>query len=275
MEFITADDRVPMGQQLADTAESVLSRVSATLGVDPRQQPTIRVEIYHGADEFAAALPGAGAMAEWAAGIAMPSKRLIMLRIDANTRFTVQDVFLHEVSHVVLARAAGQKHMPRWFVEGVAVHQAGEHILERWRKTAEANLTDALMPLVALEHGFPAGGVRVDLAYAQSTSFEGYLLKLYGWTALRTVIVRVKAGRPFPEALESVFGRSVRVLETEWKSELSATASWIPWITNENLLWVFMVVLFLLAWWRRRTQNRVRLAAMEMPGDEIIDDEFV
>ncbi|HIN85090.1 MAG TPA: hypothetical protein EYN06_01320, partial [Myxococcales bacterium] len=100
--FVYQDGKKAMAAELARRSETVLKQVCATLGNKADEVGQINVAIYHGADAFNQALAQWGARVEWAAGIAIPSQNQILLRIDAQTRFNIHDIFSHEVSHIAL-----------------------------------------------------------------------------------------------------------------------------------------------------------------------------
>jgi len=275
--FHTTGGDSAMATELAESAEKVHKEVAAQLGALDLSTDRITVRIFHGEESFRAAMPHLGSI-DWAAGVAFPSQSLILLKIDRNTRFEVHDVFRHEISHVVLHRAAGGKRLPLWFVEGVAVHQAGERLLERWQVTANATLTGDPLPLATLEHGFPADSVRADMAYAQSTAFIAYLLRRHGWGGLRAVVSRVRRGEGFESALNTIYGDPLHRLEADWQRELERSATWLPILTGTTVLWVLITVLFIWSWWVKRSRTRRRMAALDdaviMLDGEILDDEF-
>lgn len=268
--FETAPGREAIAEELAEDADRVMVDVASGLGVEPSGKP-ILVRVLHGDEAFQAALPGAGAMTEWAAGVAFPGYDLILLKIDPNTRFTVHDVFRHEVSHIALERAVAGRALPLWFVEGVAVRQAGERLAERWQRTAEATLGSGLLPLAALDARFPQDGAQVDLAYAEAASFVGYLLQKSGWGALRRVIALVRSGDSFASAFRSTYGRPLEEVEADWRAVVEESASWIPIVTGASLIWILVVGLFFWSWLQKKRQMRARLASMpHTPAD----DEF-
>ena len=257
-----------MARALARDADDVLKEVSATLGIDRRSQPPIHVVVVHGQEAFAQALAGAGGMAEWAAGVAAPRAGRIVLRVDAQTRFEIRDVLRHEMSHVVLGRATGFRPLPLWLVEGVAVHQAGERLRERWEKTLTASLAGDLPWMSSLAASFPEGVSRIDLAYAQSTAFVGYLIQRWGWASIRTLLVTVREGVPFPVAFERTYGSPLTDVELAWRTRVEDEASWIPVLTREPLLWILVTFLFLAAFVQVRRRNRRRLTVAPSPDDE-------
>lgn len=273
----TAPNRGPIGEELAEDADLVLRSVAAQLGVAGIEQAPILVRVLHGDDAFAAAMPHSR-VTDWAAGVAFPRSNLILLKIDETTRFEIHDVFRHEISHIVLARAVDHASLPYWFIEGVAVHQAGERIRRRWRRTAAATLTDSLPPLLTIESGFPSDGARVELAYAMSTAFLSYLIELHGWAGIRRVIARMRKGLHFRQSFKNTYGAEVEVIETAWHDKLQKSTSWLAVLLDADvfgtLLWVFAAILLALAAMVVRRRNRTRIAAMPGAPANPDDDEF-
>ncbi len=270
--FLAAPERQALATELAATAEKVLGDVARQLGVADDEQEPILVRVLENDAALERAMPNSK-VTDWAAGVAFPRASLVLLKGDNATRFNIHDVFRHEISHIILARAVDHAHMPMWFIEGVAVHQAGERILDRWRQTASATLTDSVPLLVTLEPGFPSDATRVDLAYAQSTSFLTYLIDEKGWSGVRRVISRMRKGLDFHTAFAEVYAGSVPQVEGQWLRALDKSASWIPLLTDVNLLWFLTGILFLVAWLvvRRRNQRRMKAMGESYPD---ADDEF-
>ena len=274
--FVVEESRVAMANELAADADSVLREVCGQLGVLPAE-PTdksavmapMQVRIVHSEAEFIEAMPNHRNI-EWAAGVAFPNYGIIVLRIDQNTRFEIHDVFRHEMSHVVLGRATKQAEVPMWFVEGLAVHQAGEKIRERWQKAADATLTESLPPLSTLTDGFPADGASADFAYAQSTAFMSHLLANGGWSGMRALIAKLAAGQAFDAAVAATWGQPLPQIEADFRETIAKSASWLPIIFGSSVLTAVAGLLFLGLAWRRRSQTRRRLSKMGDP----LDDEF-
>src|SRR6185295_10664687 len=68
--------------------------------------------------------PEAGLVSRWVVGYAMGDRGLIVLlpqRVPAYPDSSLDDVLLHETAHVLVARAAGGRPLPRWFQEGMAM----------------------------------------------------------------------------------------------------------------------------------------------------------
>ncbi len=268
--FVHSPDRPAMARELADLAEPTYGDVTRQLGVaGSLTLPKIEVRIAHTDEEFVTAMPS-GRNIEWAAGVAFPRLAIIVMRISGNTRFEVADVFKHEISHVVLGWATGHADLPHWFMEGVAVHQAGERLAERWQKTAVATLTDSLPPMNTLVDGFPADGTSADFAYAQSTAFVGYLLGRAGWPAIRTLVTKLRDGVAFDDAVGSTWGVPIASLEADFRQQVGTSASWLPVLFGSTVLTALAGLTFSVLAVRKRRERKKRQATMGDP----LDDEY-
>ena len=266
-----------VAKSLGQRADKIHREVTAQLGTLDAEHPLIHVKLLSSQKALSGELNGA-AIAEWAAGVAFTNRGLILLRIDSQTQLSYLDVFRHEVSHIALARAVRHRHLPHWFIEGVAVHQAGERLIERWTRASDATLTNSLTPLHSYDRSFPRDGTRADLAYAESTAFVAYLLTKHGWRGIRTIVNRVANEEPFNRAFESIYQATLGQAETQWRRRLETGASWLRILGDSTVLWTAATLLFVLSWWVQRRKTRARLQAMaeqeaRLPISET-DDEF-
>lgn len=261
--------RVAIAEELAALGEDTLGGVARQLGVGdaPDVFAPIAVRVAHTDPEFVEAMPNQRNI-EWAAGVAFPNHGIVVLRIDERTRFTIADVFRHELSHIVLGRATRGAFLPSWFVEGLAVHQAGEQVRERWQKAADATLTESLPKLATIADGFPADGVAADFAYAQSTAFVSFLIERAGWAGLRTVVAKVRDGQDFDSAIQASYGTSLAGLEADFRERIAKSASWLPVILGSSVLTAAAGLLFLGLAWHKRKKTRQRLAVADPYDDE-------
>jgi len=278
--FYRAGELGPTAPALADTAEARLGRICQMLDAcDALRAPANGVprpiEVWLAADpqRFAAALGnGAAPLSEWAAGVAWPAARRVVLRVHGSALLSLADTFDHEVSHVVAYVAAGGRPLPRWFAEGVAIWQAGEDVLSRLQTAAGAALTHDLLDLRALTNAFPEGGRAVPLAYAESALFVHWLVRQRGPGAVPRVFRALREGRPFEEAFRDTFGAPAGALFERWADELREGSSMWTVLRDGNLLWGVMVLLLVLAGLRVRRQRQAALAAMS--EGEAIEDAY-
>ena len=170
------------------------------------------------------------------------------------------ELLQHELTHVALTDAVAGHHVPRWFDEGLAIHESGEVPWARTKTLWDATLGKHLLPLSYLDRGFPADTYEVNEAYAESADFVRFLMRDTDRARFGSLLQRMRAGVPFDRTLEDAYGADVRKLEYEWREELGRRFGVIPMVTGGGLLWVLMVGLAGAAWLKKRRRARAKLA---------------
>jgi hypothetical protein len=239
-----------------------LRSVADELGVARDQQLEIRIA--RSPAELARLAPHNAPPPAYAVGVAYPSLGLVVLSVvDPQSFFppNLNDVLTHELSHILLYRAAGQNALPLWFVEGLAVHQAGEQRLSRVQTLWEAAVVDEILTTAELSQRFPTRPRQVNLAYAESADLVEYLLRSEAnRTYLVTLLREVKAGRGFDQALLSAYGVDLPYLEHEWRRSLSERYRVLPMVLTGTALWGGIALLVVVAFVRRRKDHRQKLS---------------
>ena len=201
---------------------------------------------------------------DWAAGIAFPAKGVAGVRMDPRGHGwdEVERTFRHEMSHLLLHRVVGGHPVPRWFKEGFAMLQAKEWSFDRARSLSAAALTDRLLDLDDLERRFPERRGEITLAYAQASAIVGHLLRSDP-QAFSAMILAVRAGEPFSQALQRSYGRGLADLEAGWHDALNTDYALIPLVTGGSTIWLIATFIFLIGYVRRRRSDRITLSRWE------------
>ncbi|MDP6946549.1 MAG: peptidase MA family metallohydrolase, partial [Myxococcota bacterium] len=252
-------------RRLAETAEARFDVLCTTLRVcDIAGAAPIDVWLASDAEDFASAFPEGAPMAEWAVGVAFVRHGRIVLRAHGSALFTLPETFDHELSHVLLHRGAAPGHVPRWFSEGVAIWQAGESVLERLVSAQRAALTDSLVPLSELSGRFPQRGPAVALAYAEAALFVRWTVGRAGPEAVPRLVRALREGAGFEAAYREVTGLSLAEAEDAWADTVESDALMLTLLTDQNVVWSLLTLLFLYAAWVRIREKRERLAEMAL-----------
>lgn len=267
----------PTMQPVLDTAATEWLRITTDLGAPIDE--TLLVRIGRNPEEMAALAPPEAPPPAYAVGVAYPEVDLVVLTLTAPEtweRPELREVFSHELAHVALHRAVQDgeipRSLPRWFDEGVAVHEAGERSMERVEVLWQGTVGDALIPLDELD-GFPSRPHAVNLAYAESADFVAWLVRRHedGPEQLRQLLSRVRGGLAFEPAVALTFSTSLGQLEEEWKTALHERYTLAPLLLGGGLAWVLIGVLVVLAFRKKRlTSKRVLQRWSE---EERIEDE--
>lgn len=206
----------------------------------------VQVEVYPDHEDFAVrtlGMPGLGALGVtfgYVVAMDSPSGRKKGTLHWASTLW-------HELSHVYVLAATNHR-VPRWFVEGMAVHEETA-VSPDWGDRMDPEILRAvrekkLLPVTQLDRGFvrPSYPAQVAVSYfqagricdyiARTWGFEKLLAMMHGFAKLKTtsqVIQETLELKPeefdarFLASLEREIGPIARGLE-EWRKRLTALA---------------------------------------------------
>lgn len=202
-----------------------------------------------------------GRLPDWGIGAAVPGGRLIAIdyeRLPGVGR-SVEEVFLHELTHALIQQAMGRTWMPSWFHEGVAMWLSGE-----WRfvDTIQVVLNGTLPPLWRLQGPFPANAAWADQAYRTSLLAVESLRRWYGEDVIRRLIVVTVESGDFTAAFVAVTGESDEVFADRFADAMRVRFGWLIMLTRWPSLFVLMALLFAAGATARLIRKRRRLAAM-------------
>jgi|WetSurMetagenome_2_1015567.scaffolds.fasta_scaffold32306_3 hypothetical protein len=214
--------------------------------------PPIRVVLAGERSELAARAPS------WVAGYALPPLATIVLfpaRVPSYPDRNLEALVVHEVAHVLVARAAGGNDVPRWFDEGLATVAAREWALEDRARTALALLGERPRSVAEVDASFSGDGAAAARAYALSAAFVRFLLREHGTAAAARTLALVAAGEPFAEAFRRATGAPLAVAESAFFRREAIWGTWVPFLTSSTALWIGITVLALLAIRGRRRRD--------------------
>jgi hypothetical protein len=245
-------------EPLLETWDTHLPRIRRELGIEGELPPvTVRVGV--DPDQMRALAPIGAPPPAYAVGVAYPGLSLILLTLTAPEtwqRPELDDVLVHELSHIALHHAVGDAaDLPLWLIEGVAIYQARERSIERVQTLWEGAFRGAVIDLDHLDARFPQRPHAVDLAYAQSADFVAWLLRRSGPEKLGEMIGRMRRGQRFEVAVSQTWSAGIGQLEDEWRADLSERFGALPMFATGSAGWIAVGVLVLLAWRRRRAKR--------------------
>lgn len=223
--------------------------------------------------DMARLAPGDAPPPPYASGVAYHGIHLVLLTMMAPRGADATDldeVFRHELAHVALENAVGGKHVPVWFNEGMAIWLSGERSSDRMGQLWHATLSDTLIPLADLDRSFPADPFEVNIAYAEAADFMRFLLRKSDRVRFAAMIERVNEGQTFDRAIADAYNDDLRRLEFQWHGDLEKRFSVVPILLGGGMLWMFVMGLFVFAWYRRKKRNKAILAKWER--EEAIED---
>lgn len=222
----------------------------------------IEVRLGMGRSEFEAlALPG-GAPPPWAVALAYPSRQIVLFEAGSLLAEDGAQTLLHEVTHAALGSIGSD--WPRWFQEGLAMELSGERFaLGRYQRLVRANVQERLFHFEDLAQSWPEHLSEVEVAYAQSYSFVGFLSQQHGSAKLAAVLDRVARGERFDDAFVRALGASLRYEEDRWRQSLPGRYAWVLMIDSITTWLGIAALLCVIGFVRRRFVLARRLREFE------------
>lgn len=228
-----------------------LVNVMRLVGLD-RPGPPIIVQLLPEGTPEARSHPG------WIAGYTTPGSSRVVLfpaRAPFYPQDFLEDTLHHEIAHVLTARAARYRPLPRWFNEGVAM--TAEHT---WGLLDDTRLAVDLLwrhpvPVDQLDEMFHQGVSENQRAYAMSGALVHDVLERVGPSAVAEILALVGSGTRFDRAFASVAGETPDQAGAMLWQRRSVWVRWMPFITSSAVLWMAVTVLALYAIRRRRARS--------------------
>jgi tetratricopeptide (TPR) repeat protein len=127
----------------------------------------------------------------------------------------------HELSHV-FALVATNHRVPRWFTEGLAVHEETATNPEWGDRLAppivQAMKEKKLLPVATLDRGFirPAYPQQVIVSYFQAGRICDYINQRWGWAKLLEMLSLFKQVRPTSEVVQTALGMTAEDFDKQF-----------------------------------------------------------
>lgn len=200
----------------------------------------------------------AALVSPWVSGYAVSDRGLVVVmpqRVPHYPDSSLEDLLRHEVAHVLVARAAGHRPLPRWFHEGLAMIAGGSWGLDDRSRLTLALVADRPVSLAELEERFAGGQGEVNRAYAVAGAFVRDLFERYGQESAPAILSGVARGLSFAEAFRAATGTSLAGAEESFWSRQTFWYRWVPVLTSSVTLWLLVTLLALWAIRRRRARD--------------------
>ncbi|MDQ3420240.1 MAG: hypothetical protein M3541_15950 [Acidobacteriota bacterium] len=198
----------------------------------------------------------------WVAAQAFGSREVLIFpaRIGSYPHSSLETVVWHEVVHLALSARAGDRPLPRWFHEGVAMS-----VESGWGFDSQLRLLFAAAgdPSLADLNRLFASDIQPDnaAAYLLAAALVSDVRRTHGPEVPGEVAARVAAGMPFRQAFAAVTGEVPETSADRAWASYRRWASWLPVLTGGGFLWLVILLLAGIAFFaslRRRARQRRR-----------------
>jgi hypothetical protein len=154
--------------------------------------------------------------ASWIAGIYDGTIKVISEK-EEDDPGAIYIILTHELIHLAIYEIS-KGCCPYWLDEGLSIYLSQELSDDYIHVLYEAMKSDRTYPLAALEYPFPedaAPEFRI-LAYAEAASITSYLLNIYGWDKIRSIL-RLCSERDMGLVLADQLSLNYYLIEQGWK----------------------------------------------------------
>ncbi len=197
-----------------------LARLTQDIGTYPERP--IQIYVYASAGDLQ------GAMIfprEWTGGAAFTEFGIIAIGISPDKVDWGKAALVHELTHLVVHQATFSPYgrLPTWLDEGLAMYNQGELDPSFQARLDKAISEDKLISVRSLCSPFSAQPEKAYLSYAESYSLVEYLLHNYSQRKMLNLLILLKQGNTYDEALTKVYGFDVDGLDARWRETLVAS----------------------------------------------------
>jgi hypothetical protein len=254
-------------QALSEVDSRPLAVLVGRLGLKRAGEP-IRVQL------LAESSPAAAGAPSWIAGWAYGALGTVVLlpeRAPAYPDGSLEELLRHEVTHVLVYRAAAGRDVPRWFHEGVALELSRPWGIDDRSRLTLALLLNERVPVASLERRFAGGEGEVQRAYAISGALVRELVHSFGPDVIGRILQRIAIGLDFDQAFFRSTGVELAGFEAGFWRRYSLWYRWLPILTSGVTLWLVIALLTLWAGAvrsRRRAELEARWTAEEEEEEE-------
>ena len=201
-----------------------------------------------------------GQLPKWTGAFASPAVNAMYIR---SPRWDVDNDFktslVHELFHLLLHQKMGMTEIPRWLDEGLAIFYSDDKKWIMSTAMSKALATRSLIPLSQIDNVFKFHRAKAELAYQESYSAVQYLLATYDIDAVLKILDGLKSNQDINTCFKSATGSSFHEYELEWINYIKKHYKW-TWISDfDNYIWLFIILLFLLAGIIIRLRNRQKI----------------
>ncbi|MBA3455539.1 MAG: hypothetical protein H0T42_20770 [Deltaproteobacteria bacterium] len=270
-------------QELAESAEAAMVRISADL-VELPVPRRIEVRLVRDSKSLSEVAPAGRGAPAWAIGVAYPDLGIVSVALRRNAHVVDPlSTLKHELGHIALGVALG-KLAPHWLHEGFAYQHSGEWSWERSETLAGMAWFGGIVDLDHLDNSFPREELPAHRAYAQSYDFVGFLSRRGRWEdknddgdrwPFRRFLTEIRRTSDLDLAAKAAFGKPLRELFEEWRSDLTSRYMLVPIGLLGLAIWILCAILLVLAYLRRRRQNRKRIAQWDLEEQQRAEEERI
>jgi hypothetical protein len=254
----------PQFAKMARETQALLDESSGRIARELGLESIAAIRVIIASDMKAFELLHGGAIPEWGIAFADVKSQVLGINVDLVVRNPrdFSTVVRHELSHLLLAQRVGGVPLPTWFMEGLALMQAGEWSLsDEWAFMTTAGRKD-LPYLEELRGPFPRSANRAALAYGMSYFAVRKLLDGRPGSLI-TLTAFIRDTGDFESGFESAFGQTAYDFAGKLYVEIDRRYKTAGTILNAAPYWTGAALAFVAVYLVKRARSRRKLRRWE------------
>ncbi len=250
-----------LGDEVIGIVEDHLPRIIADFG----QPVTGAMVIYIAPSEAEFHRLTGGQMPEWGIAAAAPMQSKLFLKSArfARPEIRLNQVVIHELSHIVLTRALNGNDPDRWFDEGLAQYEADEGGVSGSLRLARGMVARQLVWLDEIDNVLAFQQDKAFLAYLEARSAIDFLVEQYGQRIIADLVAQLRNGLNMDAALLQTTGAGFQDFQTDWYLDLKTKYRWAILLDYPFLFSALVAILFVTAVIVRRKRSKCIVQSWE------------
>jgi hypothetical protein len=194
---------------------------------------------------------------DWGAGAASLRDASIFIKSPKYIRTgkSFSELLGHELTHIMLYRAAGRQWLPRWIHEGLSMKLSGEWSFGQDILVARAAWTNNLIELLRLEQLSAFNGAEANLAYTESYLAVSSLATRSDPYILSDILEAYRETKDFRKSFKMMVGVDYLTWADKWLERTSMQYHFLLFIFDSKLFWIMVPILFIFLFLMKKRQN--------------------
>lgn len=195
---------------------------------------------------------------KWTEGVANIHHNSMMIKSPVwdRTKNDFAGTLVHELTHLLFHEAVGNRHIPRWIDEGLAIFYSREKEWASATQISKALLTKSIIPLMDIDRVLTFHQEKAKLAYQESYTAVLYMLATYDIDAIHVIIEGIRRGWSWDDTFRQATGSSLAEFEAEWLRHIEKEYRWYFLVDIDSYIWFIILGLFILGIVIIRVRNR-------------------
>jgi hypothetical protein len=168
-----------------------------------------------------------------------------------------RETLSHEIAHFYIGEIVKDNALPVWLNEGTAMYLSGKSV--SWQESINignalsvGNLTD----LTAIDTVLKFANAQAELAYIESFLAVQFIVGNHGEKAIADIIRDFSYTNNIDQVMHKHLGYDFIDFELDWYDYLKRHYRWMAFLQFENLFWILLVIIVILAFIMKKIRNR-------------------